>query len=101
MPEISWRCGLHSGGQDPLLHNRVVFPLREYGGIQEGWDSGSVLNSTGLDWGCDIRFDISFKLRIGVQAILKAIIMNYTGLTLSHVGDVFGLGVLDFPIVVR
>ena len=45
----------------------------------------------------DDRFDISFKLRMGVQAILALIIMNYTGLTLSHVGNVFGLGVLDFP----
>ncbi|RLQ15606.1 UDP-N-acetylglucosamine--undecaprenyl-phosphate N-acetylglucosaminephosphotransferase [Vibrio sp. SBT000027] len=48
----------------------------------------------------DDRFDISFKLRMGVQAILALIIMHYSGLTLSHVGDVFGLGVLDFPIVV-
>lgn len=48
----------------------------------------------------DDRFDISFKLRMGVQAILALIIMNYTGLTLSYVGNVFGLGVLDFPIVV-
>ena len=47
----------------------------------------------------DDRFDISFKLRMGVQAILALIIMNYTGLTLSHVGNVFGLGVLDFPVV--
>lgn len=48
----------------------------------------------------DDRFDISFKLRMGVQAILALIIMHYTGLTLSHVGNVFGLGVLDFPVVV-
>ncbi|MFA0132021.1 UDP-N-acetylglucosamine--undecaprenyl-phosphate N-acetylglucosaminephosphotransferase [Vibrio splendidus] len=47
----------------------------------------------------DDRFDISFKLRMGVQAILALIIMHYSGLTLSHVGDVFGLGVLDFPVV--
>ncbi|CAH7396799.1 UDP-N-acetylglucosamine--undecaprenyl-phosphate N-acetylglucosaminephosphotransferase [Vibrio chagasii] len=46
----------------------------------------------------DDRFDISFKLRMGVQAILAMVIMHYTGLTLSHVGDVFGFGVLDFPV---
>ncbi|CAH7063694.1 Undecaprenyl-phosphate N-acetylglucosaminyl 1-phosphate transferase [Vibrio chagasii] len=47
----------------------------------------------------DDRFDISFKLRMGVQAILAMVIMHYTGLTLSHVGGVFGFGVLDFPVV--
>ncbi|CAH6794454.1 Undecaprenyl-phosphate N-acetylglucosaminyl 1-phosphate transferase [Vibrio chagasii] len=45
------------------------------------------------------RFDICFKLRMGVQAILAMVIMHYTGLTLSHVGNVFGFGVLDFPVM--
>ncbi|PTP73941.1 UDP-N-acetylglucosamine--undecaprenyl-phosphate N-acetylglucosaminephosphotransferase [Vibrio cyclitrophicus] len=48
----------------------------------------------------DDRFDISFKLRLGVQAILTLIMMHFTGLTLSHVGNAFGFGVLDFPIVI-
>ena len=47
----------------------------------------------------DDRFDISFKFRMGVQAILALVIMHHTGLTLSHVGNVFGFGVLDFPVV--
>ena len=46
----------------------------------------------------DDRFDISFKFRMVVQAILALVIMHCSGLTLSHVGDVFGFGVLDFPV---
>ncbi|MEZ9191307.1 UDP-N-acetylglucosamine--undecaprenyl-phosphate N-acetylglucosaminephosphotransferase [Vibrio sp. 10N.286.52.F8] len=48
----------------------------------------------------DDRFDISFKLRMGVQAVLTLIVMHYTGLTLSHVGNAFGFGVWDFPVAI-
>ncbi|OED98584.1 UDP-N-acetylglucosamine--undecaprenyl-phosphate N-acetylglucosaminephosphotransferase [Vibrio breoganii] len=45
----------------------------------------------------DDRFDISYKLRMGVQAALTLIMIHHTGLTLSHIGNALGFGVWNFP----
>ncbi|MEZ9786462.1 undecaprenyl-phosphate alpha-N-acetylglucosaminyl 1-phosphate transferase [Vibrio breoganii] len=45
----------------------------------------------------DDRFDISYKFRMGSQAILTLIMIQYTGLTLTHIGNALGFGAWDFP----
>ncbi|CAM3163846.1 UDP-N-acetylglucosamine--undecaprenyl-phosphate N-acetylglucosaminephosphotransferase [Vibrio rarus] len=45
----------------------------------------------------DDRFDISYKLRMGIQAVLTLIMTHYTGLTLTHIGNALGFGVWEFP----
>ncbi|MPW36253.1 UDP-N-acetylglucosamine--undecaprenyl-phosphate N-acetylglucosaminephosphotransferase [Vibrio sp. B1Z05] len=45
----------------------------------------------------DDRFDISYKLRMGIQAVLTLVMIHYTGLTLSHIGNALGFGVWTFP----
>ncbi|MEZ8968486.1 UDP-N-acetylglucosamine--undecaprenyl-phosphate N-acetylglucosaminephosphotransferase [Vibrio breoganii] len=45
----------------------------------------------------DDRFDISYKLRMGVQAILTLVMVYQTGMTLSHIGNALGFGVWAFP----
>ncbi|PMO63062.1 hypothetical protein BCT04_16170 [Vibrio breoganii] len=45
----------------------------------------------------DDRFDISYKLRMGVQAILTLVMVYETGMTLSHIGNALGFGVWAFP----
>ncbi|MPW36257.1 UDP-N-acetylglucosamine--undecaprenyl-phosphate N-acetylglucosaminephosphotransferase [Vibrio sp. B1Z05] len=45
----------------------------------------------------DDRFDISYKLRMGIQALLTLVMIHYTGITLSHIGNALGFGVWQFP----
>ncbi|MFC3023860.1 UDP-N-acetylglucosamine--undecaprenyl-phosphate N-acetylglucosaminephosphotransferase [Vibrio zhugei] len=40
----------------------------------------------------DDKFDISFKLRLGVQAGLAILLMTQTGLSLDNLGNLFGYG---------
>ncbi|WP_261817995.1 UDP-N-acetylglucosamine--undecaprenyl-phosphate N-acetylglucosaminephosphotransferase [Vibrio gallicus] len=48
----------------------------------------------------DDRFDISYKLRMGIQAVLTLVMIHYTGLTLTHIGNALGFGAWHFPPVV-
>ena len=62
----------------------------------------SVLAHTGLYFFCitvliatgalDDKFDISFKLRLGIQAGLALLVMFVTDTSLSHLGNLFGTG---------
>ncbi|OBT13668.1 undecaprenyl-phosphate alpha-N-acetylglucosaminyl 1-phosphate transferase [Vibrio sp. UCD-FRSSP16_10] len=45
----------------------------------------------------DDRFDISYKFRMGIQAVLTLIMIHYTDLTLLHIGNALGFGVWEFP----
>ncbi|GEM80815.1 undecaprenyl-phosphate alpha-N-acetylglucosaminyl 1-phosphate transferase [Vibrio superstes NBRC 103154] len=45
----------------------------------------------------DDRFDISFKLRMGIQAVLTLVMIHYTDMTLTHIGNALGFGVWAFP----
>ncbi|MBU2917732.1 UDP-N-acetylglucosamine--undecaprenyl-phosphate N-acetylglucosaminephosphotransferase [Psychrosphaera sp. F3M07] len=40
----------------------------------------------------DDRFDISFKIRIIVQAIISILMIEYTGIMLANLGNMFGFG---------
>lgn len=53
----------------------------------------------------DDRFDVSFKLRIFVQAIISIVMIEYSGIVLVDLGNMFGfgevhLGWLGIPITV-
>lgn len=48
----------------------------------------------------DDRFDISYKLRMGVQAVLTLVMIHYTGFKLTHIGNALGFGVWAFPDIV-
>ncbi|KNH14430.1 UDP-phosphate N-acetylglucosaminyl 1-phosphate transferase [Vibrio lentus] len=48
----------------------------------------------------DDRFDISYKLRMGIQALLTLIMVHQTGFTLSHIGNALGFGIWQFPPIV-
>ncbi|WP_342607931.1 UDP-N-acetylglucosamine--undecaprenyl-phosphate N-acetylglucosaminephosphotransferase [Vibrio tritonius] len=62
----------------------------------------NVLAHTGLYFFCitvliatgalDDKFDISFKLRLGIQAGLALLVMFVTDTSLSHLGNLFGTG---------
>ncbi|MCR9981990.1 UDP-N-acetylglucosamine--undecaprenyl-phosphate N-acetylglucosaminephosphotransferase [Vibrio alginolyticus] len=40
----------------------------------------------------DDKTDLSFKVRLGVQAVLSVVMMKVAGLELSNLGDMFGIG---------
>ncbi|GAM63338.1 undecaprenyl-phosphate N-acetylglucosaminyl 1-phosphate transferase [Vibrio ishigakensis] len=48
----------------------------------------------------DDRFDISYKFRMGSQAVLTLIMVHATGLKLSHIGNALGFGTWSFPPVI-
>jgi UDP-GlcNAc:undecaprenyl-phosphate GlcNAc-1-phosphate transferase len=40
----------------------------------------------------DDKIDLSFKVRLGIQAILSIVMMKVAGLELNNLGDMFGIG---------
>ena len=46
----------------------------------------------------DDKFDISFKIRLVVQTLLTLAMINFTGLELNYIGDVFGLGNIELGL---
>ncbi|MCL1037497.1 UDP-N-acetylglucosamine--undecaprenyl-phosphate N-acetylglucosaminephosphotransferase [Shewanella submarina] len=49
--------------------------------------------------GFDDRFDLCFKVRLAVQAILAVVMIHQTGLSLSYLGNMFGFGVINSEIL--
>ena len=47
----------------------------------------------------DDRFDISFKIRLVIQILLTFVMMYFTGLELNSIGDILGMGTLEFGIL--
>ena len=47
----------------------------------------------------DDRFDISFKIRLVVQTLLTIGMMHFTGLELNAIGNVLGVGNLEFGML--
>lgn len=47
----------------------------------------------------DDKFDLSFKIRLFVQAALTVVMMYFTGLELNYAGNVFGIGPVEFGIL--
>ncbi|USD65105.1 UDP-N-acetylglucosamine--undecaprenyl-phosphate N-acetylglucosaminephosphotransferase [Vibrio sp. SCSIO 43136] len=49
----------------------------------------------------DDRFDVSFKIRLLIQAALSLVMINFANLNLNYLGDMFGFGelFLSSPIV--
>ena len=43
----------------------------------------------------DDKFDISFKIRLFVQALLTVFVMYYSEVELNNIGDIFGLGEIE------
>ncbi|QTH64619.1 UDP-N-acetylglucosamine--undecaprenyl-phosphate N-acetylglucosaminephosphotransferase [Psychrosphaera ytuae] len=43
----------------------------------------------------DDRFDVSFKFRILVQAIISVVMIHYSGIMLADLGNLFGLGNIE------
>ncbi|WP_076588978.1 UDP-N-acetylglucosamine--undecaprenyl-phosphate N-acetylglucosaminephosphotransferase [Vibrio ostreicida] len=67
-----------------LFNNPVIIPnTKLYAGCI------IVLVSVGF---LDDKFDLSFKLRFAIQAILSVMMMTLGGIELSTIGDVFGSG---------
>jgi UDP-GlcNAc:undecaprenyl-phosphate GlcNAc-1-phosphate transferase len=47
----------------------------------------------------DDKFDISFKFRLVVQTALTIAMMYFTGLELNSIGDILGIGALEFGVL--
>ena len=47
----------------------------------------------------DDRFDISFKIRLVIQTLLTLVMMYFTGLELNSIGNILGLGSLEFGML--
>lgn len=44
----------------------------------------------------DDKFDISYKIRLVIQALLTVVMIYFSGLELNHIGDILGVGQLNF-----
>ncbi|CAK2276181.1 UDP-N-acetylglucosamine--undecaprenyl-phosphate N-acetylglucosaminephosphotransferase [Vibrio crassostreae] len=47
----------------------------------------------------DDKFDLSFKLRLIIQALLSIIMMYFADLRLENIGDIFGIGAISLGIL--
>ncbi|CAI2305691.1 UDP-N-acetylglucosamine--undecaprenyl-phosphate N-acetylglucosaminephosphotransferase [Vibrio parahaemolyticus] len=88
---------LHNGAVPLVGGISICLVLTQYltynpGTIEHSWLYLLCICILTIVGAIDDKTDLSFKVRLGVQAVLSVVMMKVAGLELSNLGDMFGIG---------